>query len=223
MHNNFKISLLGIALGMSLLHSSHAAPLLAGQDQPIAQAAKIPAANAWLEIDRQAFADNLRTLQKTLQPQTQMCAVMKADAYGAGIDLLMPAILETQTPCVGITSNAEAAIVRQHGFTGRIMRLRAATNEEIIDALPLQIDELLGNYEQAQAMSKLLQQQNQLLNFHLALNSGGIDRNGLDVSDNKGMKQAVAMTHLPHLKPVGIMTHYAVEDENYVRAHLKTF
>ncbi|UOO89315.1 alanine racemase [Vitreoscilla massiliensis] len=208
---------------MSLLHSSHAAPLLAGQDQPIAQAAKIPAANAWLEIDRQAFADNLRTLQKTLQPQTQMCAVMKADAYGAGIDLLMPAILETQTPCVGITSNAEAAIVRQHGFTGRIMRLRAATNEEIIDALPLQIDELLGNYEQAQAMSKLLQQQNQLLNFHLALNSGGIDRNGLDVSDNKGMKQAVAMTHLPHLKPVGIMTHYAVEDENYVRAHLKTF
>ena len=162
MHNNFKISLLGIALGMSLLHSSHAAPLLAGQDQPIAQAAKIPAANAWLEIDRQAFADNLRTLQKTLQPQTQMCAVMKADAYGAGIDLLMPAILETQTPCVGITSNAEAAIVTALLESGDLrpeeLRRAEALQQPGVGVLSmLERLGLLSEQRQAAATARVLQ------------------------------------------------------------------
>ncbi len=45
------------------------------------------------------------------------------------------------------------------------------------------------------------------------LNSGGMDRNGLEMSTALGKEQAVAITKLPHLKIDGIMTHYAVEDE----------
>ena len=110
--------MLTLALGMPAI--SQAAPLLADQGEPATKLARVPQANAWLEIDRQAFTDNIRTLQKELAGKSKICAVMKADAYGNSIDLLMPSILETNVECVGITSNAEAAIVRQHGYKGRI-------------------------------------------------------------------------------------------------------
>ena len=213
--------MLTLALGMPAI--SQAAPLLADQGEPAAKLARVPQANAWLEIDRQAFTDNIRTLQKELDGKSKICAVMKADAYGNSIDLLMPSILETNVECVGITSNAEAAIVRQHGYKGRIARLRAATTNEILDALPLNVEELFGNLEQAKSISAQMKSRNHTLKYHLALNSGGMDRNGLEMVTPKGKQQAVELSKLPNLKMVGIMTHYAVEDEKFVRDHLKIF
>ena len=90
--------MLTLALGMPAI--SQAAPLLADQGEPAAKLARVPQANAWLEIDRQAFTDNIRTLQKELDGKSKICAVMKADAYGNSIDLLMPSILETNVECV---------------------------------------------------------------------------------------------------------------------------
>ena len=171
--------MLTLALGMPAI--SQAAPLLADQGEPAAKLARVPQANAWLEIDKQAFTDNIRTLQKELAGKSKICAVMKADAYGNSIDLLMPSILETNVECVGITSNSEAAIVRQHGYKGRIARLRAATTNEILDALPLNVEELFGNLEQAKSISAQMKSRNHTLKYHLALNAGGMDRNGLEM------------------------------------------
>jgi len=53
----------------------------------------LPSTNAWLEIDRQAYVRNLRTLRRFLDPHTKICAVLKVDAYGHGIELLMPAVI----------------------------------------------------------------------------------------------------------------------------------
>ena len=213
--------MLTLALGMPAI--SQAAPLLADQGEPAAKLARVPQANAWLEIDKQAFTDNIRTLQQELAGKSKICAVMKADAYGNSIDLLMPSILETNVECVGITSNSEAAIVRQHGYKGRIARLRAATTNEILDALPLNVEELFGNLEQAKSISAQMKSRNHTLKYHLALNAGGMDRNGLEMVTPKGKQQAVELSKLPNLKMVGIMTHYAVEDEKFVRDHLKIF
>ncbi len=68
---------------------------------------------------------------------------MKANAYGHSIDLLMPSVMKLNVSCIGITSNAEAAMVRKHGYKGKITRLRTATDSEIINAHALNIEELL--------------------------------------------------------------------------------
>mgnify|MGYP000709321547 FL=1 len=218
-----KNTLLACLLGAGLLNfnSSFAAPLLTPH-LSAAQAAA-PQANAWVEINVQAFEQNIQTLQKQLQDKSQICAVMKADAYGHGIEILMPSILKLHVPCVGITSNAEAAAVRQSGYQGRILRLRAATDLEIQNASSLKIEELFGNYEQAQRMSQWAKQQGLSLAYHLGLNAGGMDRNGLELNSKAGQQQALSMVKLPNLQLVGIMTHYAVEDEKYVRERLAVF
>lgn len=218
-----KVTLLACMLGAGLLNmsSTMAAPMLTSQISAIQVAA--PQANAWVEINVQAFEQNIQTLQQQLQDKSQICAVMKADAYGHGIQLLMPSIIKLNVPCVGITSNAEAAMVRQSGYQGRILRLRAATDQEIKNAASLKMEELFGNYEQAQRISAWAKQQGITVAYHLGLNAGGMDRNGLELNTEQGKQQALNMTKLPNLKLVGIMTHYAVEDEKYVREHLAVF
>lgn len=209
-----------LTLALSSL-AAHAAPPL--PDRP-GQAAEFnrQTANAWLEIDVAAFEQNIATLQKLLDGKSQICAIMKADAYGNGIDLLMPSVIRAGIPCIGITSNDEAQLVRAHGFKGRLTRVRAASLDEMRDGLAYDMEELLGDREQAEAASKLAQEAGKTLRFHLALNSSGMNRNGLDM-DEDGRKAALDIVRLPGLQITGIMTHFAVEDADDVRKGLKRF
>ncbi|MDC5478078.1 alanine racemase [Acinetobacter baumannii] len=200
---------------------AHAAPLLTSHITN--EVSPAPTANAWIEVDTQAFEDNIKRTNQLLNGKTQLCVVMKANAYGHSIDLLMPSVMKLNVSCIGITSNAEAAMVRKHGYKGKITRLRTATDSEIINAHALNIEELLGNYDQATRISKWAEANNTTVHYSLALNSGGMDRNGLEISTAQGKEQAVAITKLPNLKIDGIMTHYAVEDEKYVRERLAQF
>ena len=183
----------------------------------------ISASNAWVEIDAQKFEENIKTVQKLIGDKTKICAVMKANAYGHGIDVLIPSIIKLNVPCVGIASNAEAALIRKHGYKGRIMRLRAATDDEIVNAFPLNVEELFGNFDQANRISKLAQNKKMVINYHLALNSGGMDRNGMELSTDEGKQQALELIKLPNLKIVGMMTHYAVNSKDYVLQKLQDF
>ncbi|MBS2634211.1 alanine racemase, partial [Salmonella enterica subsp. enterica serovar 1,4,[5],12:i:-] len=117
-------------LGLSLFQGvSQAAPVLSLDNT---HAESIAATNnAWVEINTTTFENNIHTLQKKLNNGTKMCAVLKGDAYGHGLGLLMPSIIKTGVPCVGITSNEEARIVRESGFKGQLLRVRTADIAEI--------------------------------------------------------------------------------------------
>jgi len=198
---------------------SHAAPVLEAQPDPV----HISQANAWMEIDHRVFEANLAALQKRLNGQTQICAVMKADAYGHSIALLMPSIIRMNIPCVGVTSNEEARVARASGFTGRLMRLRNATPGEIEGALPYHLEELVGNLAVAREMDALAQRVGQPISVHLALNAGSMARNGLELATDEGKAQALALTQLPNLNIVGLMTHFALDQREHILAGVATF
>ncbi len=180
-------------------------------------------ANAYLQIDVQAFEDNITRLQHTLADKSKICAIMKADAYGNGIDLLMPSIIKLNVPCIGIASNDEAKVARAHGYKGVITRVRLASADEIRSGLPYQIQELVGSLDKAKEISQIAKQNKQTIDVHLALNAGGMDRNGLDVASEQGKQEALAILKLPNINTVAIMTHYAFEDEAFVRERLALF
>ncbi len=179
--------------------------------------------NAWLEIDTKAFEQNIATLQSELQGQSKICAVMKADAYGNGIALLMPSVIKMRVPCVAIASNEEARVVRASGYKGQIMRVRTATLHEIRDGMKYNMEELIGNPELAATVSDIARKQGKTVRYHLALNSAGMSRNGLDLSTEAGQQAALAITRLPNLKITGIMTHFPVEEKADVEKGLAAF
>ncbi len=181
------------------------------------------APNAWIEIDTEVFQANLRRVQEALSGGARVCAVMKADAYGIGIDMVMPSIIQARVPYVGIASNEEARMVRGCGYKGRVMRVRAATLDEIGGALPYQVEELAGNLAVAQAISDIARKRRRTLRVHLALNSAGMSRNGFEMATGQGRSDAEALVKLAHLQIVGVMTHFPTEDPADVLAGLDAF
>jgi len=208
-----------LALAIALLSMgslSQAAPVLEGGEPALSKEMLLAQTNAWVEIDSKAFAHNIGQLKSHLGGKAQICAVMKADAYGHSIALLMPTIIAQGINCVGVTSNEEARVARAKGFKGRLMRLRSATPSEIETALSYEMDELVGNLEVARSISELAQRKGRTINIHLGLNAGGMDRNGLEVATEQGKKDALALVKLPGIKLAGIMTHFPYEERDKV-------
>ncbi len=182
------------------------------------------AANAWLEVDLTAFEHNIQTLKDRLGDKgPQICAIMKADAYGHGIDLLVPSVVKAGIPCIGIASNEEARVAREKGFEGRLMRVRAATPVEVEQALPYKLEELVGSLESAKGIADIAQRHNTNVSVHIGLNSAGMSRNGIDLRQNDAKADALAMLKLKGITPVGIMTHFPVEEKEDVKLGLAQF
>jgi len=168
--------------------------------------------NAWLEIDAPVFEQNILKLREHLGPAIEICATMKADAYHHGIELLMPSIIRMGVPGVGVSSNAEGLMVRRSGFKGRLLRLRAASVPEMVEGFALGFEEILGNVQVAEALDAAARLRGASARIHLALNSGQMGRSDIEMLTASGRNQALAILKMQGLTPVGIMTHYALED-----------
>ena len=221
----FKRNSLAIAISLTLLasHALAAPTLINANSATDAASPQAQSANAWIEIDKAAFEHNIAALKQHVGAKTQICAVMKADAYGHGIDLLMPSVIATGIPCIGIASNEEARIVRENGFTGRLMRVRTATLGEVQDGLRYDMEELVGDLEFARDIAELARAQGKTLRIHLGLNSAGMSRNGLEMNSTDGKLAAVDIVNMPGLQVAGIMTHFPFEDRAEVLKGLDKF
>ena len=173
-----------------------------------------------------AFEHNIAELRSTpAGPDgAQLCAIMKADAYGNGLDLLMPSVLKTKIAAIGFTSNEEARVAREMGFKGRLIRVRTGTLDEIADAFPFHVEELVGNPVAAQRIAQAWQRHGKRpLPIHLCLNADGMSRNGVELKTDYGKQDAASILSATPLKIVGLMTHYPTEDKDDILRQLARF
>ncbi len=218
----FTRTVLALSLGLIFLQSqAQAAPPLSMSNGTTTLTTQI--SNAWIEINKAAFEHNIRTLQAELDGKSKLCAVLKADAYGHGIGLLMPSVIALGVPCVAIASNEEARVVRESGFKGQLIRVRMASLAELDNALQYNVEELVGNLDFTRQAAELAQKQGRKLQIHIGLNSSSMSRNGLEMNSEQGKQDALAITKLPNVEVVAIMTHYAVEDRDDVLKGLAAF
>lgn len=193
---------------------------------PILSENKIPNknnVNSYIEVDIKAFQNNIKQVKKLLEDKSKICVVMKADAYGNGIETLLPTIKSEKISCVGVTGNAEIKLLRKLKYRGEILRIRTATLGEIKNAIKYNVTETLGNLIQAQAINNIAKNQVKKIPIHINLNSAGMDRNGVDMNTEEGKKEAVEIAKQPYLKITGIMTHYPMEDIQSIKAGLAKF
>ncbi|HAT1568297.1 alanine racemase [Citrobacter freundii] len=207
--------------------------LITACHQPVSstQAGSVPFAvnqqqvvdNTTLEISRSALEYNIHKVQQLLADKTRMCAILKGDAYGHDLSLVTPVMMQNGVQYIGIASNEEIRTVRQSGYTSQLMRVRNATEKEMRQAADFDTEELIGNLDMAKRLSAIAQEKGKIIRIHLALNSGGMSRNGLEVSTAAGLEEARAISALPGLKIVGIMSHFPEEDAAVVRRDLARF
>lgn len=204
-----------------------AAPVLSATNDGLTLA-KARRRNGWIEIDAGAFEGNIDKVRADIGT-ARLCAVMKADAYGNGIALLIPSILRKGVRDVAITSNDEARVARALGYRGRLLRIRTATPEEMEDGFAHGIEELIGNPAAAARLQAMWRKwaagrrSARPLPVHLALNAGGMSRNGVELSTDYGKADARALLALNGLHIRGAMTHYPSEEAADILGQLAQF
>jgi len=171
-----------------------------------------PLPSSWCDIHLDRISRNLELALDLLPTGVAFCAVMKADAYGHGISRVVPLLMEQGISCIGITSNAEAHAVRAAGFAGRLIRLRAASAPEVEDALPDRVEEQVGSLASARALAARPGSRRAGAGVHLALNSDGMSRDGLEVATRAGQQEGRAILDILAPDIVGICTHFPGND-----------
>ncbi|WP_301099075.1 alanine racemase [Otariodibacter sp.] len=98
-------------------------------------------------IDGKALRHNIDII-KSLAPNSQICAVVKANAYGLGISRVVKN-LEDHVDGFGVARIKEALIIQESGYEGKIVLLEGFFNkEELLKTLSRRFDTVIHNIEQ---------------------------------------------------------------------------
>lgn len=177
---------------------------------------------SWCEIHLDRISRNLALALALVPSGRRLCAVLKADAYGHGIAQVVPLMQAQGITCIGITSNAEARAVRAAGYDGALIRLRAATPDEIDDALDAQVEEQVSSLAIARKLGALSGAGHRV-RAHLALNAMGMSRDGLEIATEEGRSVCRSVLKALGKEIVGICTHFPCNAPESLRCNAELF
>ncbi len=162
-----------------------------------------------LTIDLEAYRSNLEFF-KRLAPNSELCAVVKANAYGHGLIPCAQAAIQAGASRLGFVDNAEAATLRDAGITVPLVRLRPAILEEAQVAAKYDVEESIGDVSAARLFADWGRERRKPVVCHLKLDVG-MGRAGVDlISHPEHGRQIIEMEGL---EVVGLMTHFPCSDE----------
>ena len=72
-----------------------------------------PSMTRWIEIDLSALGHNLRIIRRRVSPETDIMAVVKADAYGHGLIRVAKELLRLKAAALGVSSVEEGLQIRK--------------------------------------------------------------------------------------------------------------
>lgn len=165
---------------------------------------------AWVEVDGQAIAHNVKQIRRLLSPRTQLMAVVKADAYGHGAVSVAQIVSEAGVSGFAVATIPEGIQLREAGINKPILVLGAAhTADEVKAIADWQLQPTLCTPQQALLFSETLQTVGRSLSVHLNIDTG---MSRLGTSWEKALDFVQLVRGLPHLEISGIYSHFATAD-----------
>lgn len=165
---------------------------------------------AWVEIDYGALAHNVRQFKSLLSPQTELMAVVKADAYGHGACGVSQTVLEAGASWLAVATVPEGIELRQTGIKAPILILGATNEAEQIEAIAYwQLQPTICSCQQALVFSETLSQENEPLPVHLKIDTG---MSRLGTPWQEAVQFVKFVRRLPNLKIASIYSHLATAD-----------
>lgn len=150
-----------------------------------------------VEISVDAVLQNLQTL-KAANGSAFFCPMIKANAYGHGVEILAQAIAKTSVDMAGVALLEEGVEIRRMGFHFPILSFAPLSpgDGEVLEAE--RITPVLGRFEDFDSLAKFTGP------VHLKFNTG-MQRLGFDREQIPELKRRLKA--LPQLQVAGLCTH----------------
>ena len=163
----------------------------------------------WIEIDAPAIGKNLNAFRSIVSTETAVMAVVKANAYGHGIDPVA-SIAAKHCDWLGVNNLDEALTVRQLDIAKPVAILGHTELERLDAVVSGGFRQVVYREDVASALSRHAQEEGKTAHIHLKIETG-THRQGIGLDTLASfVKRALA---LPNLQIEGIYTHFAnIED-----------
>jgi len=167
----------------------------------------------WVEIRTKFLEENFRFLQSLAAPHAELLAVVKANAYGHGLELCAAAAVRGGAEWLGVASVEEAIVARAACPAVRVLVIGGAFPGQGIEIVRHNLTAVawdLWQLEELEAAARAAGLPAGSLPVHLEIDTG-MSRQGVDA---EGLASALArFVPWSPLKLEGVMTHLFAADE----------
>jgi alanine racemase len=164
------------------------------------------------KVNLEALRSNIRNINESLMPETQLIMVLKADAYGHGA-LPIAKIAEQESFVWGfaLATVEEACLLRENGIQKPLLTLGCLFPEDYEEVIRQDIQVMIYQVEVARELSKLAVARKKTISIHIKLDTG-MGRVGFPIEE-ESIRLIEEIQALPNLNMVGLATHFAKSDE----------
>ncbi len=167
---------------------------------------------AWVEIDLRALDNNIKIIQSRVSPGSEVCGVVKANAYGHGVIECVRIMKQNGIKTFGVSTLAEAIELRDAGEEGRIIML-SLTPAIYVDTV-VEYDIMTGfvDLSYVKALSDEAVRRGKTVEVWAVIDTG-MGRIGYQAKDPNAIEEIVEASKMPGIKLAGVFSHFATADE----------
>jgi alanine racemase len=178
---------------------------------------------SWIEIDAAHLRSNIEVFRKLTNPGTAIMVVVKANAYGHGLEAVVPTVAQS-ADWIGVNSVYEALTATGLGVKKPIAILGHTTLDNIPHVVRNGYRQVLYRVDVAKALSDAAVELDTTARVHLKIETG-THRQGVSVLELERFTRE--LQRLPAIEVEGAYTHFAnIEDTldpSFAQAQLHQF
>ena len=177
----------------------------------------------WIEVSRTALEHNLALFRQVLAPGTELLAVVKANAYGHGLEQVVSVCRGAGVEWFGVHAADEIAALRRCGHAGPVLAMGYLTPAQVEAVVDPEVHVLLSSAEVLDAVAAHSRRLGAPLSVHVKVDTG-THRQGVAPAE---AVELMVRARAAGLEVAGVATHFAnIEDTNdreYPRRQLRIF
>lgn len=167
--------------------------------------------DAWVEVNLEYLAQNIKLVKSLINKDTKLLAVVKADAYGHGAVMVAPTLLASGVDMLGVASIDEGLNLRDAKINCDILVLGAVPVWAFESAAENDITISIFSDEHILACKQAYERTGKKIKAHIKIDTG-MNRIGVSSDDAVEFIKRVHLSNFIDLK--GIFSHLAcAEDE----------
>lgn len=164
---------------------------------------------SWIEISRSALQNNLRYIHSIIGDRVQYSAVIKGNAYGHGIEEMIPMLEDAGVAHFSVFSAYEAwRAYKVKSDSSTLMVMGELDDEDAIEwAIAHQIEFFVFDFVRLEMAGQVAKRIGQKARVHIELETG-MHRTGFDEKKLNTLSRFLK-EHVSCIEVVGFTTHYA--------------
>jgi alanine racemase len=165
----------------------------------------------WAEIDLAALERNLKLIRASLPAHIRYVAVVKADAYGHGLQQVAGRLMHAGADLFAVANLTEASQLRELGPGWPILLLSPLLPDEDRFAVEYDLAVTVSTEDEVARLEKAAAAAGKALSVHLKVDTG---MGRLGVWHTEAAALAARIRSSGHLRLAGVFTHFASPDDD---------